>query len=60
MEIRPYYLAIISAMISSTTSYLSISSDAKSMINLFMALLIIISIILSYREYKKSKRESRN
>ena len=60
MEIRPYYLAIIAAMISSTTSYLSISSDAKSMINLFMALLIIISIILSYREYKKSKRESRN
>lgn len=58
MEIRPYYLAIIAAVISCSASYLSISSDAKSIINFFMAILIIISIYLSYKEYKKSKRES--
>ncbi|TKI70086.1 hypothetical protein FC756_08225 [Lysinibacillus mangiferihumi] len=60
MRLRPYhYLGILPVSISCFASYLSISSNTKTIINLIAALLVITSIPLSYRDYKKSKRESR-
>lgn len=61
MRLRPYhYLGILPASISYFASYLSISSNTKTIINLIAALLVITSIPMSYRDYKKSKRESRS
>lgn len=58
MVLRPYYLAILAAVISTVTANLSISSNSKTIITLFAAFLIVISIPWSYMEYKKSKRDS--
>ncbi|MCL1695035.1 hypothetical protein MOK21_04220 [Lysinibacillus sp. BPa_S21] len=58
MVLRPYYLAILAAVISTVTANLSISSNSKTIITLFAALLIVISISWSYIEYKKSKEDS--
>ncbi len=60
MKLLPYYyLVIVPVSISCIASYLSISSNTKTMINLIAALLVIISIPLNYREYKKLKQESK-
>ncbi len=60
MRLLPYhYLVIVPVSISCIASYLSISSNTKTIINLIAALLVIISIPLNYREYKKLKQESK-
>lgn|GEM_PF-2010921 len=60
MKLLPYYyLVIVPVSISCIASYLSISSNTKTIINLIAALLVIISIPLNYREYKKLKQESK-
>jgi len=63
MRLLPYhYLVIIPVSISCLASYLSISSNTKTIINLIAALLVIISIPVSYKdykEYKKLKEESK-
>lgn len=58
MIMRPYYLVLIAIIISYGASFLSISSNTKTIINLFSALLIIVSIPWSYKEYKKSKQDT--
>ena len=57
MRIRPYhYLVILPVSISSFAAYLSISSNTKTVINFLAALLVIISIPLSYKDYKECKK----
>ena len=57
MRIRPYhYLVILPVSISCFASYLAISSNTKTVINFLAALLVIISIPLSYKDYKEYKK----
>ncbi|MGE7841171.1 hypothetical protein ACQKNX_10290 [Lysinibacillus sp. NPDC093712] len=60
MRLRPYhYLVIIPVSISCIASYLTISSNTKTIIYLIAALLVIISIPLGYKDYKEYKHETK-